>query len=182
MTGERIVSQLRRPRKDLHRGLALFKALDPGGVEGGRRGGQQRLLNGWGEAAIVALSQDLLTKIVKCHLPLWVPGGATCCWCGCVAMATTGVLLPGRAPGYGDLEAPQAGSQVCPRFSTPQVFASGSLGPSAVLHPCSAHTGGLFLAQDFLIYMLLSLWRPPDLELRFEGITCIHKVVQVTTV
>lgn len=50
-------------------GLALLKALVPRGVEGGRRGGQQRLLNRWGEAAIAALSQGLLTKITKGHLP-----------------------------------------------------------------------------------------------------------------
>lgn len=75
-------------------GLALCKALDPGGVEGGRRGGQQRLLNGWGEAAVVALSQGLLTKIERSpahvgarrsHLFLvgmlpWQPLG--CCYLG----------------------------------------------------------------------------------------------------
>lgn len=181
MTGERIVSQLRRPRKDLNRGLALFKALDPGGVEGGWRGGQQRLLNGWGEAAIVALSQDLLTKIVKCHLPMWVPGGATCCWCGYVAMATTGVLLPGRARGYGIWRHLRHGARFAPDSQPPGVCFWIHGAPSA-MHPCSAHTGGLFLAQDFLIYMLSSLWSPPDLELLFEVITCIHKVVQVTTV
>lgn len=47
LTGERVVSQFRRPRKDLNPGLALLKALVPGGVEGGRGGGQQRLLNRW---------------------------------------------------------------------------------------------------------------------------------------
>lgn len=74
-------AQLRRLRKDLNPGLALFKVLAPGGVEGGQGSRQQRHLSGWREAAIVALSEGLLTKITKDHLSRWVQGGATCCWC-----------------------------------------------------------------------------------------------------
>lgn len=52
--------------------------------------------------------------------------------------------------------------------------------PSAVLHPCSAHAGGSFLAQGFLMYMLLSSWSPPNLEFTLEGIKRIHTVVQAS--
>lgn len=144
-------------------GLALFKALVPGGVEGGRRGGQQRLL----------------TKTAKGHLPRECKGAPPVAGVSVLPWQSLGCRNLG-GPLVGVLGAPQAWHQVCPRLTAPQALAAGPLGPRALLHPCSSHMGSSFLAQGFLVYMLLSSWSPPHLDFTFEGIKRIHKVVQAS--
>lgn len=96
-----------------------------------------------GERAIVTSSQGLLTKTINAHLPhCWVQGGPACCWCGCVAMASPGVLLAGRASGQGVLGAPHAWGRV---------FAATFMGPTVPLSPRLCPQCGRLLAQDFLV-------------------------------
>lgn len=159
-------------------GLALFKALVPGGVEVGRRVGRQRLLNGSGgsshcglepgppdkndkrsPAQVGARRSHLLLVFVCCHGYHWGVAAWEGPWSG-GSGGTSGV-----GPGL---------SQTRNR----QVLAAGSTGPP--LPSCSSHTGGSFLAQGFLMCMRLSPWSPPNLEFTFEGVQRVHKVVQAS--
>lgn len=95
-------------------------------------------------------------------------------------MAITGVPQPGRAPGRGSGGTSGMGPGLSQTLSPPDACCWIHGAPSAVLHPRSAHAGGSFLAQGFLMYMLLSSWSPPNLEFTLEGIKRIHTVVQAS--